>query len=426
MFTTKRTFLTPELAAIYRVPFASDVPNGSPDAWGPYEYPASDPRAGILSQVSFTALHSPPGRGSATIRGKALREIVLCQKVPSPPANVNFKIVLDTSNPVYKTARERLTAHRSNPVCAGCHKFVDPIGLSLENFDGIGAYRTRENDVLIDTSGELGGNKFDGPEGPSATRCTTVRPLRLPHLVNRLESYALGRQLTQQDQPAVQELQQSFAAPAGYRLPDAHAPDRDRRELLSSIAAAGVWILRHPGALICQCTRQQSIESLRRIALWSFAGVIPLRRKMMTRRKTGVLRARVMDDGAGWLSVGHCRFSICLFLELTRMAALAATGAPLPVCFGIWWQGLGLTPGDRWLPDTVWRRAIRTRSSSRCSIRSAVAPISSAVPSISWTASRSRPISPAGRLPRSGPSRLAPSPVPMLSTIGSYRRCRWH
>jgi hypothetical protein len=216
VFTTKRTFLTPELAAIYRVPFASEVPNGSPDAWGAYEYPASDAREGILSQVSFTALHSPPGRASATIRGKALREIMLCEKVPSPPANVNFKIVLDTSNPVYKTARERLTAHRSNPVCAGCHKFVDPIGLSLENFDGIGAYRTRENDVLIDTSGELGGNKFDGPAGLG--RAIRDDPAAVSCLVNRLESYALGRQLSKEDLLVVQQLQQSFAM-SGYRLP---------------------------------------------------------------------------------------------------------------------------------------------------------------------------------------------------------------
>ena len=216
VFTTKKTFLTPELAAIYRVPFANEVPNGSPDAWGAYEYPSTDPRAGILSQVSFTALHSPPGRASATIRGKALREIMLCEKVPSPPANVNFKIVLDTSNPVYKTARERLTAHRSNPVCAGCHKFVDPIGLSLENFDGIGAYRTRENEVPIDTSGELGGNKFDGPQGLG--RAMHDDPATVSCLVDRLESYALGRQLSKQDQPILQELQQGFAN-SGYRLP---------------------------------------------------------------------------------------------------------------------------------------------------------------------------------------------------------------
>lgn len=217
IFTTKKTFLTPELAAIYRVPFVNNVPNGAPDAWGPYQYGAGDPRAGILSQVSFTALHSPPGRASATIRGKALREIMLCQKVPSPPANVNFKIVLDTSNPIYKTARERLSAHRSNPVCAGCHKFVDPIGLSLENFDGVGAYRTHENEVPIDTSGELGGIPFDGPEGLG--RALHDNPATVSCLVNRLESYALGRQLTKEDQPVLQELQHSFGA-EGYRLPE--------------------------------------------------------------------------------------------------------------------------------------------------------------------------------------------------------------
>jgi hypothetical protein len=102
-------------------------------------------------------------------------------------------------------------------VCAGCHKFIDPMGLSLENFDGIGAYRTRENSALIDTSGELGGIKFDGPQGLG--RAMHDSPAAVSCLLNRLESYALGRQLTQQDQPVVQELQQSFAA-HGYHLPD--------------------------------------------------------------------------------------------------------------------------------------------------------------------------------------------------------------
>src|SRR5262249_26221239 len=70
IFTTKKTFLTPDLAAIYRVPLVNEVPNGSPDAWRPYEFPANDPRGGILTQLAFTGLHSPPGRSSPTVRGK--------------------------------------------------------------------------------------------------------------------------------------------------------------------------------------------------------------------------------------------------------------------------------------------------------------------------------------------------------------------
>ena len=152
IFTTKKTFITQELGAIYRIPVVDRLPNGAPDTWHPYEFAANDPRGGILTQVAFTALHSPPGRGSPTLRGKALREVLLCQKVPAPPAAVKFDIVQDTNNPLYKTARDRLKAHATNPVCAGCHKIIDPIGLALENFDGAGAFRTTENGVAIDTS----------------------------------------------------------------------------------------------------------------------------------------------------------------------------------------------------------------------------------------------------------------------------------
>jgi len=61
--------------------------------------------------------------------------------------------VQDTNNPLYKTARERLTAHRDNPTCAGCHKITDPIGLGMENYDAIGQFRAAENGAAIDASG---------------------------------------------------------------------------------------------------------------------------------------------------------------------------------------------------------------------------------------------------------------------------------
>ena len=104
-------------------------PNGLTDTWEPYEFAASDHQAGILTQASFVALHSHPGRSSPTLRGKALRELVLCQKVPDPPGNVNFTIVQDTANPNYKTVRQRLGAHATEAMCAGCHKIHRPHGL---------------------------------------------------------------------------------------------------------------------------------------------------------------------------------------------------------------------------------------------------------------------------------------------------------
>jgi hypothetical protein len=216
IFTTKKTFLTQELAAIYRVPLVNDGPNGAPDTWVPFEFGSEDPRGGILTQVSFTALHSPPGRGSPTLRGKALREVLLCQKVPAPPAAVKFDIVQDTSNPVYKTARERLKAHATEAMCTGCHKIIDPMGLALENFDGAGAYRTSENGAPIDTTGVLDGVNFDGAatlgkalhDNPAVTSC----------LVNRLSSFATGRAI-ENSTPWAQDLNKTFAS-SGYKLPE--------------------------------------------------------------------------------------------------------------------------------------------------------------------------------------------------------------
>jgi hypothetical protein len=214
LFTTTKTFLTRDLAAIYGVPVADKGDNGQPDRWVPYTYPAGDPRAGILSEISFVALHSPAGRTSPTLRGKALREYVLCQQVPPPPGNVDFKFITDTKNPVLKTTRDRLTAHRSAPMCAGCHKLTDPIGLALENFDGAGAYRETENGAKIDASGQMNGVYFVGPEGlakavhddPAATSCVAQRSF----------AYAVGRAPASRD-VVWQQIEQQFKD-SGYNV----------------------------------------------------------------------------------------------------------------------------------------------------------------------------------------------------------------
>ena len=215
VFTTRKTFLTPILGSIYGVPVPKGMPNVSPDDWRAIEYPENDPRAGILMQVSFVALHAHPGRSSPTIRGKALRELLLCQRVPDPPANVNFTIVQDTKNPTYKTARERLTAHRTNPACAGCHKLIDPMGLALENFDSAGGYRATENGAPIDASGELDGIKFADATGLG--RAVHDNPATSSCLVNRLYSYAAGRVPSKGETEWMRYLDKSFAAD-GYRF----------------------------------------------------------------------------------------------------------------------------------------------------------------------------------------------------------------
>jgi hypothetical protein len=211
LFTTRQTFLTRPLGIIYRVP----VPTRN--GWERAEFPLSSRRPGIESQIAFLALYSHPGRSSPTLRGKALREVFLCQEVPDPPPKVTFAGFQDTGNGRMPTARDRLVAHRSQAACAGCHKIMDPLGLTLENFDGIGAYRTGENGASIDVSGSLDGTEFHTPEGlaqalhdhPETPRC----------LVEKMYRFAIGRDTTMEERPYMDYLTTSFAA-SGYRVPD--------------------------------------------------------------------------------------------------------------------------------------------------------------------------------------------------------------
>ncbi len=217
VFTTRRTFLTPVLGSIYGVKLPKTSPNSVADPWRAYEYAEGDPRSGILTHASFVALHSHPGRSSPTLRGKALRQFVLCQRVPDPPGNVDFTVIQDTNNPNFKTARERVTAHMTTPACAGCHKLMDPMGLSLENFDGGGGFRKIENGANIDTSGELDGKKFTDSVGLG--RAVHDNPSAASCLVNRVSTYALGRTVTRGEAAWVSDLQKTFAT-VGYRIPD--------------------------------------------------------------------------------------------------------------------------------------------------------------------------------------------------------------
>ncbi len=213
LFTTRKTFLTPLLGSIYGVPVARSVPGD----WQPYEFPDGDPRAGILMEASFVALHSHPGRSSPTLRGKALREVLLCEKIPDPPANVNFAIVQNTANPDLRTSRARVTAHRDDPTCAGCHKLMDPIGLAMENFDSAGGFRTTENGVKIDASGELDGVDFT--DGAGLARAVHDNKAAISCLVTRAYSYAAGRAPVKSEAEFVMGLRKDFVQ-GGYRFTD--------------------------------------------------------------------------------------------------------------------------------------------------------------------------------------------------------------
>jgi hypothetical protein len=208
LFTTRDTFISPALAVIYHL--------ASPPTWTPYEFPPDSPRAGLLTQISFLAVHSHPGRSSATRRGKALREVLLCQLVPRPPPNVDFSIV-ENPNSNLHTARERLTAHRVDPVCAGCHKITDPMGLTLESFDGAGQYRDTEKGSPIDTSGGLDGREVKDVVGLG--QALHDHPALPSCLVKRVYSYGSGGATSPEDAPILNYFNARFAA-QGYKLPD--------------------------------------------------------------------------------------------------------------------------------------------------------------------------------------------------------------
>jgi Protein of unknown function (DUF1588)/Protein of unknown function (DUF1592)/Protein of unknown function (DUF1595)/Protein of unknown function (DUF1587) len=208
LFTTRHTTITRVLGPIYGVPVHAST------GWEPLELSPDSGRAGLIGQAGFLALYSQVGRSSPTLRGRAIRDLLVCEPVPDPPANVNFSVVQDTHNPNLRTARNRLTQHVTDPVCAACHKIIDPIGLTLENFDGIGAFRTEENGAPIDAKGTWDdGKNFAGVVGigeriaadPAATECVKSRAVE----------YATGGWA----EPAgvMEQLQKNFAA-GGYKI----------------------------------------------------------------------------------------------------------------------------------------------------------------------------------------------------------------
>ncbi|WP_129782416.1 DUF1588 domain-containing protein [Peristeroidobacter soli] len=208
LYTTRETFISPALAVVYGAPAVQ--------GWTAYEFPEDSGRAGILTHLSFLTSHAHPGRSSPTRRGKAVRELLLCQTVPNAPPNVDFS-ALNNPNPAHRTQRDRVKAHLENPVCAGCHKIMDPIGLTMELFDGAGVYRTSERGNPIDASGDLDGTAFKDTVG--LAQALHDNPALPSCFVRRMYSYATGGPTTHDDGPYLDYLNKTFGE-EGYRLPE--------------------------------------------------------------------------------------------------------------------------------------------------------------------------------------------------------------
>jgi cytochrome c5 len=172
-------------------------------------------RWGLLGKASVLAVTSYSTRTSPTLRGKWLLENILAAPVPPPPPNVNTSL---DEGKIGKTVsiRDMLEQHRANPVCASCHRRMDPIGFSLENFDAIGQWRTTDADVPINAAGVL----LDGTaiDGPAALRRALVAQKEqfVRTVAGKLLTYAIGRELAYYDAPAIRSIVRS-AAGDNYR-----------------------------------------------------------------------------------------------------------------------------------------------------------------------------------------------------------------
>jgi hypothetical protein len=183
----------------------------------------TDPnRFGLLGQGSFLTVTSNPNRTSPVNRGKWVLENLLGTPPPPPPPGVP-PLAGGDGDQRPKTLREEMEAHRSNPVCASCHNVMDPIGFALDNFDGVGQWRTvypgttSSPGTKIDTTGRLAdGTPIDGPI--SLRQVLSRRPENfVTTMTEKLMTYALGRGLDYYDMPAVRQIVRK-AATDDYRF----------------------------------------------------------------------------------------------------------------------------------------------------------------------------------------------------------------
>ena len=215
LLTANYTFVNERLAKHY----------GIPNVYGPLFRqvtlgPDLDMRRGLLGKGALLTVTSAAARTSPVTRGKWFLQTFFGISPPDPPPNVpaiKEKPVDSTGNAKTPTMRQTMEEHHDNPVCASCHKIFEPIGLALENFDAVGAWRTQDEGSPIDATGVLvDGTKVDGV---ASLRALLVRYSDQFErvVVEKLLTYALGRGVEFEDMPTVRSIVRD-AAPGKYRF----------------------------------------------------------------------------------------------------------------------------------------------------------------------------------------------------------------
>jgi cytochrome c5 len=208
LMTADYTFVNERLAKHY----------GIPNVYGPQFRRvtlADDARRGLFGKGGVLLITSHADRTSPVVRGKWILDNIIGTPPPPPPSVV--PPFPEDAPGAPTTVRARMERHRASPACAGCHKVMDPLGLALENFDAIGAWRSSEAGVPIDASGELGdGTRIDGVV---ALREALLKrsDVLVGTMTEKLMTYALGRRVEPFDMPAVRTIVRE-AARDGYRF----------------------------------------------------------------------------------------------------------------------------------------------------------------------------------------------------------------
>ena len=205
------TFVNESLARHYGIPGVS----GS--EFRRVRYP-DETRRGLLGHGSVLLLTSMSDRTSPVLRGKWVMEVLMGAPPPPPPPDIPaFDQTESSSDGRQLTTRERMELHRANPTCNACHRFMDPIGLALDNFDVTGRWRIRENGMPLDTRGTF----YDGSSVNTPSELTNVllkRPIPLArNFASNLLAYAIGRRVEYYDQPSVRLIVQEAEANS-YRI----------------------------------------------------------------------------------------------------------------------------------------------------------------------------------------------------------------
>ena len=212
LFSANYTYLNERLAQHYGIPGIAG------EEMRMVEYPADSNRRGLLSHGSVLQLTSVSERTSPVLRGKWVMTVLMGTPPPAPPPNVPpFEASPSGAGGRRLTTRERMEMHRTAALCNSCHRFMDPIGLALDNFDVTGRWRIRENMAPLDTKGVF----YDGTPISKPTELVDVllkRPVPLVrNFTGHLMSYALGRGVEYYDQPAIRAITRA-AEKDNYRL----------------------------------------------------------------------------------------------------------------------------------------------------------------------------------------------------------------